>query len=744
MGRSVSAKGSRLEQVALCRAAEGYHVFPCQPRSKSPLTKNGFLVATRKEVQILHWWSSAPDANIGIACGASEIVVVDIDAKAGADFREVVVDLELVGHPAVVLTGEAPERGHEHPHSLGGVRGAHLYFRGALRTSKSEIPGVELRGAGSYVIGPGSAHASGVPYEGHLPHAAELPIVPESVVAILDRSGNGPAPPVAEVIRHGEQHNALVSIAGSMRRRGLNAREIAAALKEVNRSRCERPGSDEEMDAIANSMMRYEPSSPPVPKTTEHTEHSAAQLDGERARGVRSPTEHSAEQPPNTQPPPLAFEEHILARHDALMAGLGLVGERHVSRVTLLVHVSRLLRQPGRLVVKGDSSTGKSFATECSLKAAAPEALYLRTSTSAMALFYSDEDFRHRTLCFYEANALGDDDDPLARVLRTLISEGRLCHEVTVPEKRTSTLLEKEGPVAFISTTCRASLDKEIETRILSLHSDNTDAQTRDVVASILRAAADTPTEPDLSEWHALDRWLAAGPRDVVLPWAPSLAEFGLSGPPRLRRDISNLLSLASAHALLHRATRELDPRGRIISTLADYAVVRRVLSDSLAVATDRAVRGGTKAIVDAVGALRAEGKQKVSLRAASTKAGRSTSTTSTDVHDALDKGYLVNLSQRENQYDLDVGDPLPGGEDLLPSAEDLGRVFARRSASVRPPTEHFKAAPEAGLRESVRSVRSNPGGAGVEPGHAGSEEVPDEDLEPLWASSPTTPPDAS
>ena len=52
-------------------------------------------------------------------------------------------------------------------------------------------------------------------------------------------------------------------------------------------------------------------------------------------------------------------------------------------------------------------------------------ALYVRTSTSPLALFYTEEDFRHNTLVFYEANKLGDDDDPLARVLRTLITEGR-------------------------------------------------------------------------------------------------------------------------------------------------------------------------------------------------------------------------------------------------------------------------------------------------------------------------------
>ena len=49
----------------------------------------------------------------------------------------------------------------------------------------------------------------------------------------------------------------LVSLAGSMRRRGAEAPEIAAALKEMNRRRCEQPGTDAEMDRIAESMMQY-------------------------------------------------------------------------------------------------------------------------------------------------------------------------------------------------------------------------------------------------------------------------------------------------------------------------------------------------------------------------------------------------------------------------------------------------------------------------------------------------------
>jgi hypothetical protein len=457
---------------------------------------------------------------------------------------------------------------------------------------------------------------------------------------------------------------------------------------------------------------------------------------------------------PEREAPGLAYEHSILDRHDDLMTERGLVGERHISRSTYLAHTSRLLREPARAVVKGDSSTGKSYATERSLEAAAPEFLYVRTQTSPQALFYSEEDFRHRTIVFYEANKLGDDDDPLARVVRTLISEGRLAYEVTVPERRASQYLEKEGPVAFLTTTCKATLDPEIETRILSLHSDNSDEQTARVVEAILKAGADTPAEPDLAEWHQLDRWLAQGPREAVLPWAPALATFRLSGPPRLRRDISNLLALARAHALLHRATRELDERGRIVYTVEDYAVVAALLSDALAVATDKAVGKGTRKIVEAVTTLRAEGATRVSMSAASREAGRSKSTTNTDVHDALEKGYLVNLSAIPERFDLAIGDPLPEQGDLLPPVADLAEAFGRRSAGVRYPTERREPASEAGLRETVLSVRSVPEAAGVAEGDTGptqveaaapewadalAEKYADDGLDDLWSDQPYT-----
>lgn len=458
----------------------------------------------------------------------------------------------------------------------------------------------------------------------------------------------------------------------------------------------------------------------PSPKSSERTERSPENPvnTGDSAFGPQPNADRTVPNAEPPEPPELAGCPRILDKLDKFVASRGLIGERHIARANYLVHISRLLPDPARAITKGDSSTGKSFAVDCALEAAAPEYLWQRTSTSPLALFYSEESFRHRTLAVFEANKLADDDDDFARVLRTLLSEGVLRHEVTDAKSRTSVLVEKEGPVAFISTIARASLDKEIETRVLSLYSDGSDEQTKSVVQAILNDAADPRPAQDASEWHQLDRWLASRPAGVVVPWAPALASFELSGPPRLRRDITNMLALVRAHALLHRATRETDGRGRVLANLDDYEVVRELLGEALAIATDKAVRSGTRDVVGAVAALRKEGRTPVSLKAASRKAGKSASTTHTDVHDALDRGYLVNRSKSDRSYDLDLGEPLPDQRDLLPSRAHLEEAVRARSVSVRSTTERESPihTGDSGDR-SVRSVDSE--GEGYEPATA-------------------------
>lgn len=253
--------GTRFEQAALDYAEVGYHIFPLRERRKEPLTGTGFKAATRDERQLLQWWDAAPNANIGVACGASGIVVLDIYSKAGADPDDVLGDVDI-GDAPVVRTGEAPERSARWPRSLAGVRGAQVFFRGTLRTTdKIGIPGAEIRGVGAYVLVPPSVHPSGVEYQGTLPPVAELPPVPGWLAESVQRHESRRAEPVGDVIPKGEQHRKLVSLAGTMRRRGMGVDEIEAALLVTNAKRLEDPAPRENIRRIAESVCRYPPGS---------------------------------------------------------------------------------------------------------------------------------------------------------------------------------------------------------------------------------------------------------------------------------------------------------------------------------------------------------------------------------------------------------------------------------------------------------------------------------------------------
>ena len=141
--------------------------------------------------------------------------------------------------------------------------------------------------------------------------------------------------------------------------------------------------------------------------------------------------------------------------------------------------------------------------------------------------------------------------------------------------------ITKSGPTGLIVTTAATGLDAELETRMLSLAVTDTPEQTRAVFRSLARNdnSSDAVTL-DYERWHRLQRWLAAGQRNVIIPFAEQLADRVLALAVRQRRDFGAMLTLIRAHALLHRASRDRDEAGAIITTMEDYAVVRKLVDD--------------------------------------------------------------------------------------------------------------------------------------------------------------------
>ena len=80
MAKNMDFPMSELKQAALEYAQRGWHVFPCKPDGKIPLTPNGQNAASLDQIQIELWWDQWPQANIGIFLAPSGLMAIDVDS----------------------------------------------------------------------------------------------------------------------------------------------------------------------------------------------------------------------------------------------------------------------------------------------------------------------------------------------------------------------------------------------------------------------------------------------------------------------------------------------------------------------------------------------------------------------------------------------------------------------------------------------------------------------------------------
>jgi hypothetical protein len=302
----------------------------------------------------------------------------------------------------------------------------------------------------------------------------------------------------------------------------------------------------------------------------------------------------------------LVLVPNLLERFARDFAALGVAGEARLGKVLYLAVTSRLLRKPVSVAVKGPSSGGKSYTVEQVLRFFPDSAYYALTGMSERALAYSEEPLKHRILTIFEASDM--EGDMQTHLIRSLLSEGRIRYEVVekTSEGMKSRLIEREGPTGLLVTTTAPRLHPENETRLLSLTVTDTQDQTRSVLAAL--AEENRQQEPDLEGWRALQGWLETQDNRATVPYASHLASLVPPVAVRLRRDFGALLNLIRAHAILHRATRETDPDGRVVATVEDYARVRELVADLVSEGVEAAVPPTVRKTVSALNILQAEG----------------------------------------------------------------------------------------------------------------------------------------
>ncbi len=156
--------------AALTAAGRGWHVFPVAPGSKAPAIEAWETSATTDEDRLTRWWTwpGHERHGVGIACGPSGLLVIDLDQPKPCQ----AVPDRLRHEPGVhdggdVLAALCEDAGQPFPFETYTVRtgrgGHHLYFTQptgiALRNTQGERGGlgwlIDTRGAGGYVVAAG-------------------------------------------------------------------------------------------------------------------------------------------------------------------------------------------------------------------------------------------------------------------------------------------------------------------------------------------------------------------------------------------------------------------------------------------------------------------------------------------------------------------------------------------------------------------------------------------------------------
>jgi hypothetical protein len=391
-----------------------------------------------------------------------------------------------------------------------------------------------------------------------------------------------------------------------------------------------------------------------------------AAMEAGTAAGVCTPSETRATlQHPR---PDLATDPDLLARFAEELNRIGVAGEPPAALLLYLAVTSRLLSKIVSVAVKGPSAGGKSFLARRIIDYFPPDAYYTLSGMSEHALIYDETPLAHRMIVIYEA--VGMAGDLQTYLVRSLLSEGHIRY-VTVEKTKEGIrpkVIDRPGPTGLITTTTAVHLHPENETRMLSVTVNDSPAQTH----AVLMAHADgRELRGNVEPWHQLQEWIAAGPVGVTVPYALALAEAIPPVAVRLRRDFPSVLSLIKAHALLHRATRDI-VENQVVATLDDYTAVRELVvdlvSDSVGMTVSEPVRETVRGVADLT-----SGGGETSVTDLATRLRLDKASASRRVRSAIDGGYLTNLEDRRGRpHRLILGDPLPEEVQILPTPEAL------------------------------------------------------------------------
>ena len=241
---------------------EGFLPLPIVPNRKIPLEKKWTTAPIPTDADLKRWFGATSKNNIGIRTGdRSGIAVIDIDPRHSGDesWDALIAKYGSISDTPIAMTPSG---------------GMHIYFAlpNGISVGNSVCklgPGVDVRGNGGQVLcAPSVIDGKAYQWDGGEPPTraalAEIPewlrllIIEQRRVERCDKKDLGE--PVRNVVyATGGRNDALFRLGASLRARGMDHEGILVALHTENHAHCTPPLDAHEVDVIAESVMRYEP-----------------------------------------------------------------------------------------------------------------------------------------------------------------------------------------------------------------------------------------------------------------------------------------------------------------------------------------------------------------------------------------------------------------------------------------------------------------------------------------------------
>lgn len=193
----------------------GFSVIPLRPKEKKPAIDAWKEYQSRRatEKELTAWFGNASQNNIGIVTGViSGIAVVDFDTEAALQFSK----YNSFPTSPMVKTGK-------------GYHAYYSYKEGVRNFQKrDDLPGIDLRGDGGYVVAPPSMHETGVVYkwvEGMGLDDLQFAELPE-IILVKSTKEKVPIKELLTGASQGQRNDSLARIAGALFAKGLGYAEV--------------------------------------------------------------------------------------------------------------------------------------------------------------------------------------------------------------------------------------------------------------------------------------------------------------------------------------------------------------------------------------------------------------------------------------------------------------------------------------------------------------------------------------